>query len=134
MIYLHNGSKPRLPEIWSEALIIKPEEKRQYARVDLRTDLRYQPRGLAAQFANAVSNNVSLGGIGLDVDRFLAPSTILNLDIDLLSRVLHPIGRVAWCQPLAHSDRNSLGVEFIEFNFIEKSILADFIKMQSGQL
>jgi hypothetical protein len=53
------------------------------------------------------------------------------LEISLLSKILHPIGRVSWCQPLPHSSRNRLGVEFLEFNSLEKKHLSDYIEMQA---
>ena len=133
MIYLTNGRTPRLPARGEKALI-KPNERRRFERVELRADLRYQPRGSGSEFVSAVLNNVSIGGIGFNINRFLAPSTTLNLEFDLLSRVLHPVGRVAWCYSIPHSDRNSLGVEFVELDPIEKCCLESFIKMQTGQL
>jgi hypothetical protein len=95
--------------------------------------MRYQVRGRPSESDNVVSNNISACGVAFNTNRFLAPQTALMLDIDILSRVLHPIGRVAWCQPLPHSDRNRLGVEFLELNPLEKNFLEDYIKMQTDR-
>ncbi|MCX5706358.1 MAG: PilZ domain-containing protein [Candidatus Omnitrophica bacterium] len=114
-------------------MALKPKYKRQFSRIDLHAPLRYQVRGYA-EFANAISDNVSLGGMAFNAHRFLAPETTIMLEVNLLSRILHPIARIKWCQPLPHSDRSRLGVEFLEFNQIEKNYLSDYIDMQQGVL
>jgi hypothetical protein len=52
------------------------------------------------------------------------------LEIKLLKRVLRPIGKVAWSTPMAHSYNNQLGVEFLEFDVLERNYLKDFINMR----
>ena len=111
-----------------------PEEKRRFKRLGLHAGLRYHVRGSLSEFIRSVTDDISEGGLSLRLDKFLSPNTHLNMEIDLLSRVLHPIGRVAWCAPLAHSDRKIAGVEFIEIDPLEKSYLQDYINMQTGQL
>lgn len=110
---------------------INQEVRRRSQRIDLRAEMRYHVRGSAAECVNAVSNNISTGGMGFYSNRYIAPQTPLMLEIDLLSRVLHPIGRVAWCQTLPHSYRSSLGVEFLEMDPFERNYLEDYIKMQT---
>ncbi|MCX5696086.1 MAG: PilZ domain-containing protein [Candidatus Omnitrophica bacterium] len=107
------------------------EVKRRAPRIDLRAQIRYQVRGLPSEFDNVVSNNISASGVAFNTNKFLAPQTPLMLEIDVLSRVLHPIGRVAWCQPLPHCERNKLGVEFLEIDPLERNYLEDYIKMQT---
>jgi len=92
--------------------------------------MRYQVRGNAAESFGTISDNISTGGIAFNANSYIAPQTQLMLEIDILSRVLHPVGRVAWCAPLPHSDRNKLGVEFLEMDPVEKRYLADYINMQ----
>lgn len=58
----------------------------------------------------------------------------MMLEFSVLSRVLKAIGRVVWSQPLPHSDRNRLGIEFLEIEKPEENYLEDFIKMQMGLL
>ncbi len=114
-------------------MAIKPEEKRRFPRINLHTPIRYQIRGLP-EFDNMVSDNISIGGIGFIGNKFIAPSTPVMLEVNILSRILKPIGKIAWSQPLPHSDRNRLGIEFLELDPIEKNYLQDFINMQLGQL
>ena len=111
------------------AILAKQENKRSSPRVDFHAQLRYQVRGGSA-FDNAVSNDISYGGLRFTSNRFIPTSTPVMLEINVLNRILRPIGRVAWSNPLPHSDRNQLGVEFVEFNSLEKSFLRDFVNMQ----
>lgn len=112
---------------------INQEVKRRAPRIDLRAEMRYQVRGSASEFSNVISDNISTGGVAFGADKYIAPQTPLMLEIDVLSRVLRPVGRVAWCQPLPHSYRNRLGVEFLEMDPLEKNYLADYISMQTSR-
>lgn len=108
-------------------------EKRDFSRIKLHSPLRYQIRG-RHEFYNTISDNISVGGIGFVNNKFIAPLTPLMLEINVLSRILRPIGRVAWSHPLPHSNRYRLGMEFLELNPGEKNYLKDFIDMQRATL
>lgn len=110
-----------------------PEEKRQSPRVNLRTAIRCQVRG-EPHFDNAISDDISVGGMSFVGNNFIAPATPVMLEVNVLSKVLRPIGRIAWTQPLPHSDRNRLGIQFLELDPIEKNYLADFINMHTYKL
>jgi len=109
------------------------EEKRYCSRIEVRTPLRYQIRG-TAEFNNVISNNIGLGGVGFINNKFIAPKTFVTLEVNILSRILNPIGKIAWANPLAHSDRYQLGIEFLEFDSAEKKYLKDYIDMLSSKL
>lgn len=109
------------------------EEKRRFPRINLRTSVRYQVRG-EPEFSNNLTDNISTGGVSLTNNMFIAPSTLLMLEINILSRILRPMGKVSWSQTVPHSDRNRLGIEFLELNYNEKDYLADYIDMQLGRL
>ena len=115
-------------------MIEKKDDRRRFDRVELHTDLHYQVRGQTSESKIAVSNNVSVGGLALNVDKFISASSLLNIDINLMPRVLKFIGQVVWCQALAHSDRYRVGVEFIEVDPVERGFLQNYIKMQTGRL
>jgi c-di-GMP-binding flagellar brake protein YcgR len=108
---------------------LQKEEKRRSQRVDLHAAMRYQVRG-TPDFDNAITDNISEGGLAFNSLKFIPPATPVMLEVCLLSRILHPIGRVSWCQPLPHSNRSRLGVEFLEFESSEKKHLSDYIGMQ----
>ncbi|MBM3255281.1 MAG: PilZ domain-containing protein [Candidatus Omnitrophica bacterium] len=102
------------------------QEKRLYPRLKLGLPLRYQARG-TQEFRNALSDNLSIGGISFTALSYIAPSTNLMLEINLLSRALNPVARVAWAVPIAHSDKYKLGLEFVEFNPRDREYVGDFI-------
>lgn len=109
------------------------EEKRLTPRIRLNNPLRYQVRG-AGEFNSTLSDDISLGGVGLLNSKFIAPKTPVNLEINVLSRVLRPAGMVAWSSPLPHSMSYRLGIRFLEFDLKEKRYLKDYMDMQLGKL
>ncbi len=109
------------------------EARRRAPRIGLRSEMRYRIRGVTSEFSSTLSDNISTGGVAFNASSYIAPQTPLMLEIDVLSRVLHPIGRVAWCDPLPCSERNKLGVEFLEMDHLEKNYLADYINMQRAR-
>lgn len=114
-------------------MAVNPEERRRFPRVGLHTPLRYQVRGVA-QFNNALSDNISLGGMSFVANEFIAPQTALMLEVNLLSRIIRPIGKISWATPLPHSDRKRLGIEFVEVDTDDKNYLAEYMDMQMQQL
>jgi len=110
---------------------ITPEKnnKRLSPRIKERAALRYQVRG-TSDFNNVLSDNISVTGLGFINDDFIAPSSNLTLEINILSRILNPIGRIAWASPVPHSNKYRLGVEFLEINPVEKRYLNDYIGIQ----
>lgn len=111
---------------------IKVQEKRQFPRINLHAPIRYQIRG-DSQFDSSFSENISRGGLGCICNKFIAPATAVMLEINILSRILRPIGKIIWSSPLPHSDRNRLGIEFLEFDHNEKNYLTNYIDMQMGK-
>lgn len=51
------------------------------------------------------------------------------LEIEVLSRVLHPIGKIVWSTPFPRSNKYKLGTEFIEFDAGERKFLGDFVNL-----
>lgn len=111
-------------------MALNPEEKRSFPRLKLKTLLRYHARGIA-EFSNAVSEDLGIGGIGFTGERFIAPKTPLMLEINLLSRIFNTVGEVAWAAPIQHSDRYRLGVKFVEFDLKDKNYLTDYLNLQT---
>lgn len=103
------------------------ENRRQFQRLNLKSTLRYQVRG-TKEFDNAISDNISLGGLSLVNSRFLPPETVLMLEMNMFSRMFNFIAKVVWSRPLPHSDRYKLGVQFAEIDPVTKQQLSDFLK------
>ena len=105
------------------------KENRCTPRFNFRSQVRYQPRGKQI-FDSGISNDISCGGLRFTNEQFIPTATLVMLEINLLNRILRPVGKVAWSMPLAHSSRNQTGIEFVEFNALEQNYLKDFIDMQ----
>ncbi len=112
------------------AILEKKQVARFFPRIDSQVQFRYQFRG-RPDFESAVSSDISCGGLKFSSDRFIPTSTPVVLEINLLNRVLRPVGRVAWSSPLPHSYRNQMGIQFMEFDVLERKYLEDFV---DGQL
>ncbi|MDD5431557.1 MAG: PilZ domain-containing protein [Candidatus Omnitrophica bacterium] len=109
------------------------EEKRRFQRIGLHAPLRYQIRG-STHFDNAISDNISLGGIGFINNLFIAPSNLIMLEIEIAAKILRPVGRVVFSSPMPHSNRNRLGIEFIEIDPAEKNYLSEYINLKLGKI
>lgn len=114
-------------------MAIKPKDKRCSPRITLRTPVRCQIRG-EAEFHNSLCENISLGGLSFVGNKFIVPKTPVMLEVNVLSRILHPVGQVVWSQPLPHSNRNRLGIEFLELDPQENNFLKDFINLQTTRI
>lgn len=110
----------------------KLEEKRHFPRVRIKSPLRCQVRG-SHEFNNAIGEDISAGGLSFINNRFIARATPVMLEVNLLSRILTPIGKIAWASPIPHSDRYRLGIEFIEIEPQDKKYLSDFIEMRTDK-
>jgi hypothetical protein len=107
----------------------KQKENRCTPRLNFRSEIRYQLRG-KPDFDSGISKDISCGGLRLTNEQFIPTSSLVMLEINVLNRILRPIGKVAWSMPLAHSNRNQTGIEFVEFSGTERNYLKDFIDMQ----
>jgi len=109
------------------------EEKRNFPRIKIRTPISCQIKN-THEFNNTVCGDISLGGVGFINNKFIAPQTPVELEINILSRILRPRGRTIWATHLSHSDRYRSGIEFLALDLQEKNYLKDFIDMQMGKL
>lgn len=108
-------------------------EKRRFPRIDLKTPIRCQIRG-SGNSVNTVSRDLGLGGIGFVNHAFIPTNTYVNLEINLLSRIINPIGRIVRINSLPHTNKFNLGVEFTELELEQKKFLSDYIDMRLGKL
>ncbi|MFC1658315.1 PilZ domain-containing protein [Candidatus Omnitrophota bacterium] len=105
------------------------KEKRQCRRLVAKFPIRYRIRR-GGFFASALTENISLAGARLNADRFFPHGLNLNLELNILSKIINPVGKVVWSQPLAHSNRYQMGIEFIEINQEDKNYLSDYVNMR----
>lgn len=106
------------------------EEKRRFPRIRLKSPVQWQIRGANGLNQNAITDDISLSGMSFTNENFLAPDSTLMLQVNVLSRILYPIAKVIWASPLSHSDRYQVGVQFLEFDPMERRYLGDYIDMQ----
>lgn len=102
------------------------KEKRQFPRINAKFPLRYQiKRG--GFVASALTQDISISGAKLNADRFFPLGLNLNLELNILSKIINPVGRVIWSQSLPHSDRYQMGIEFIKISPQDRNHLSDYI-------
>lgn len=104
-------------------------EQRLFPRVRIKEPVMYQIRG-SHDFGHIQSDDISIGGVGFTSDRFIPPTTAMNLEISVASRTLRPIGKVTRSMPSSHSDKFKTGVSFVEFDADDKKYLSDYITMK----
>lgn len=110
-------------------LMEKQKENRLFPRLPFHSKVRYQFRG-RPDFDSGICKDISIGGLKLASEQFIPPNTLVMLEINVLNRVLQPVGKVAWSMPLAHSNRSLTGIEFVEFDEFQKNYLKEFIGIQ----
>lgn len=114
-------------------MLLTKREQRIFPRVNSRLNVRCQVRGKPA-CSHGVTYDISASGIAFISDRFIAPRTELNLQLNVMNKMLKPAGRIAWASVVPYSGRYRLGVEFIEFDIIEKNYLVDYLQIQSSRV
>lgn len=115
------------------AILPIAKENRRFPRVDYHLPVRYQLGGKQV-FDNVLCNDISCGGVRFTSEEFIPTSTPVMLEINVLNRILRPIGKISWSMPVPHSDRNQIGIEFMDFNVLERNYLEDFVSLQLKEI
>jgi len=113
-------------------MLTRIENKRLFPRVDTSAPIHYEVRGSTLTAAR-VAGDISAGGLSFIDQQYIPPATLLNLEVNLLSRVIRPAAKVCWVAPLPHSYRFRVGVQFLEMDPEEKRYLSDYIDMRRDQ-
>ena len=111
-------------------LLQNQKDNRSTPRLNFHSRIRYQFRG-KPDFDSGISKDISCGGLKLAHEQFIPTSTLVMLEINVLNRILRPVGKVVWSTSLLHSHRNHTGIEFVEFDSIEQNYLKDFIQLHT---
>lgn len=93
----------------------------------VKTPLRCQVRG-TKDYYNTLSSDLGLGGVSFINDDFLAPGTLVNLELNILSRMLTSTGKITAVSSLPYCDKFRLGMEFQDLPSEEKKFLSDYIE------
>ncbi len=106
----------------------EPDQRRQ-TRFKLETPVSFQVRG-RPEFVTTLTSDISNNGLGFDSDAFIPNNTLIMLEVPVLAKVIHPVGRIAWSASMVHSDRYRIGVEFMEMDPAEKHYLKDYLSLK----
>jgi c-di-GMP-binding flagellar brake protein YcgR len=74
-----------------------------------------------------VSKDLSMGGVKILVNDFIAKGNLLKLNINLINKVIDLKAKVVWCNKERMSDRYSAGLQFVEINEKKRKSLATFL-------
>ncbi len=102
------------------------KEQREFERIKLKTPLHYQVIS-RTESVNAQSQDISINGVGFISNSFIAPKALLDIQLQIAGNLFTPLGQVRWSAALPYSDRYRIGVEFREFNQVQKGRLKDFL-------
>ncbi len=103
-------------------------DRRRYIRHSLRYRVLCAPFGVPERKVRATSFNLSMGGIGMNLKKFLTKSEKINLEI-LIPQSKRPIkatGRLAWQTHLPSLGVKRCGIQFTEIPYTRlKTILGN---------
>ena len=105
---------------------------RRNSRIKAKFPIQYQRRrgGFAVE---ALTEDLSLSGVRLKGDRVLTSGLNLSLELNILSKIIKPLGKVIWSKTQSAPGEYSMGVEFIEINPQDKDCLSDYINMRINE-
>lgn len=81
----------------------------------------------AKNYFYTVSKDLSLGGIKIISNTFLAKNDTMKVNINLIDSMLDLRAKVAWCRKERLSERYTTGLEFVETNESSKKRLFQFL-------
>jgi len=55
------------------------------------------------------------------------------LELNMLTKAMYPVGKVAWVNHIPHTDRYRFGIEFVEMDRDAKNFLGDYVDMRMGK-
>jgi len=106
---------------------IKMDERRKAPRVGVSfpVECNILP---AKDYFYTVSKDLSVSGVKIITNDFLARNHFLKLNINLIDNVLGLKARVAWCNKERAVDRYSAGLEFVEIDEQNRQYLSSIIR------
>lgn len=102
------------------------DEKRKFPRIGV--SFPVECKNLKSQdFFYTVSKDLSLGGVKILSDSFLAKDNSMKIDINLIDRILSLKAKVAWCSAESRSERYAAGLTFTDITDSAKRGLFRFL-------
>jgi c-di-GMP-binding flagellar brake protein YcgR len=110
-------------------------EKRKYRRLDCSMPAHYRKIGkIESEDNNALTRNVSEGGVRIVVDEYIPANTrlALVLSFPFKNKKIRTFSKVVWSKRHSIITRYDLGIQFIDITSNARKNLADFIKRKSS--
>lgn len=99
------------------------KDKRKYPRVGISFPLECKLLPQRNYFYT-VSKDLSLGGVKILTDKFIAKGISLKVNLNLIDKVVALKAKVAWCNKERVAERYSAGLEIVEINEENKKELS----------
>lgn len=108
-------------------VLVYIQEHRMYQRIDGKYSVQIHNKSIE-HFANAYADDISSGGMRLNVNQALKPGEVLQLSFQLQNQreLLRVQGLVRWCEPRPHGF--AVGLEFQQLDPKAKQFLEDVIR------
>jgi c-di-GMP-binding flagellar brake protein YcgR len=103
-------------------------EKRKNPRVDVSFPVECKALPSHAYFYT-VTKDISLGGVRILCNEFLAKNNPLRLTLNCINKVFDLTAKVVWCNQERASDRYTAGLQFVGMDAGDSQELAGFLKV-----
>ncbi|MDD5424026.1 MAG: PilZ domain-containing protein [Candidatus Omnitrophica bacterium] len=106
-------------------------ERRQYERINTTMSVQYRGiRQASDSVINAISRDISTGGVRLLVNEFISVFTRLVLEIAMPSspKPVRVVSKVAWVRKRPYGEQYEVGVEFMDMPDEDRRGIDDFIE------
>lgn len=101
-------------------------ENRRFPRIQVSFPIECRSL-LSRSYFYTVSKDLSLAGVKIITNEFLAKNNLLKININLINKMVNLKAKVAWCNKERASERYSTGLEFVEISSIDKEEISVFI-------
>nr|CAX68989.1 probable Type IV pilus assembly protein PilZ [uncultured bacterium] len=106
-------------------------EKRKYQRTQISLPVEAQVLS-SKRYFHTVSKDISLVGIRIIMNEFIAHDNSLRLDVNLIDRVLPLKAKLIWCNQERLSDRYVVGLEFVELDLETRDHIVQFLHLANS--
>ena len=104
------------------------DERRKNKRIDVSfpVECKMLPE---RNYFYTVSKNLSCGGAKIIINDFMPRGNTVKVNINLINRMVNLKAKVAWCNKERISERYTAGLEFVEVNKKDESVLSRFLNI-----
>lgn len=101
-------------------------ENRRFPRIQVSFPIECRSL-LSRSYFYTVSKDLSLVGVKIITNEFLAKNDLLKININLINKMVNLKAKVAWCNKERASERYSTGLEFVEISPINREEISVFL-------